>query len=136
MLVGVFFFIAGEDTAIATVPAAEDVTVFAPLTPTPLPTLVPTPTSAPVGNTWNAGVAALLINRCGTCHAASVFGGFDISSYESITNGGNSGPAFIAGDTESSLIVQRQLTGDHPGQLSEEELSKIIDWINAGAAEQ
>ena len=54
MLVGVYFFVAGEETALATVPPAEDVTVFVPLTPTPYPTPLPTATPVEVsGNTWS-----------------------------------------------------------------------------------
>ena len=48
MLVGVYLFVNYEETAIATVPPAEDVVVFAPLTATPLPTTT-TPYS-PGGN--------------------------------------------------------------------------------------
>jgi len=134
MLVAVYFFIAGEETAIATVPASEDVTIFVPLTPTPLPTLAPTPTPAPIGNTWNDGIAALLINRCGTCHAASVLGGLDLTSYDGATTGGNSGHSVVVGNPEASLLVQRQSTNDHPGQFTESELNTIIDWIQSGAA--
>jgi hypothetical protein len=47
MLAGIYFFVFGEQTAIATAPQAEDVVVYAPQTPTPLPTLPPTPTPVP-----------------------------------------------------------------------------------------
>jgi hypothetical protein len=29
-----------------------------------------------------------------------------------------------------------QSTGDHPGQLTDEELQQVIDWIEAGAPER
>jgi cytochrome b subunit of formate dehydrogenase len=135
LLVAIYMFVTIEETAIATVPPAENVKVFAPLTPTPLPTPMPTPTPAPVGNTWNEGVAALMIDKCGTCHAASVLGGLDVTSYENTLKGGNSGPGIIPGDSEGSKIVQRQLTGDHPGQFTAEELDNLIEWIAAGALE-
>lgn len=135
LLVGVYFFVAGEDTAIATVPPAEDVVIFAPLTPTPLPTLIPTPTPAPIpeGVTWNDGVAALFISKCGNCHAATNLGGLDLSSYETALAGGGSGAGIIPGDPDNSAIVIKQRTGNHPGQLSEEELNTIIQWILDGA---
>jgi formate dehydrogenase gamma subunit len=135
MLVGVYFFIAGEDTAIATVPPAEDVVVYVPLTPTPLPTLIPTSIPEPVGNTWNEGIAALMIDRCGTCHAASVMGGLELNSYQGALAGGVTGPAILPYNPEESVLIQRQVDGDHPGQLNEDELIKIIDWIEAGARE-
>lgn len=135
LLVGVYFFVTGEDTAIATVPPAEDVVVYSPLTPTPLPTLIPTSTPAPVGNTWSEGIAALMIERCGTCHAASVLGGLELNSYQGALTGGISGPAIIPNNPDESVLVQRQIAGDHPGQFSEDELITIFDWISSGAME-
>lgn len=136
MLIGVYFFVAGEDTALATVPPAEEVIVYAPLTPTPLPTPLATATPAAVGNSWNAGIAALLIDRCGTCHAATVMGGLDLSSYNGVLVGGLSGPGIVPGDSDGSVIIQRQMEGNHPGQFGEDELNTIIEWIQAGAVEQ
>ncbi len=135
LLVGIYFFVTIEDTALATVPPAEEVEVFVPLTPTPLPTPMPTPTPAPVGSTWNEGVAALMIDKCGVCHAASILGGLDVTSYENTLKGGVSGAGVIPGNPDDSIIVQRQLTGDHPGQFSPEEMEKLIEWIVAGAQE-
>jgi len=138
MLVGVYFFIAGEDTAIATVPPAEDVVVFVPFTPTPLPTPLPTPTPVPVSEsaTWNDGIEALLISKCGTCHAATILGDLDLSTYETALEGGSTGAGIIPSDPENSLIVSRQKTGDHPGQLSEDELDLVIEWILEGAPQE
>jgi formate dehydrogenase gamma subunit len=47
LLVGIYWFVSFEESAITTVPPAEDVVVFAPLTPTPLPTPLPTSTPLP-----------------------------------------------------------------------------------------
>jgi hypothetical protein len=33
-------------------------------------------------------------------------------------------------------LVQRQLEGNHPGQFNEDELEKIIEWIETGALEE
>jgi cytochrome b subunit of formate dehydrogenase len=137
MLVGVYFFVAGEETAIATVPPAEEVVVFAPLTPTPLPTLVLTSTPPPdAGRSWNAGIEALVIQKCGTCHAATLLGGLDLSTYQGLLIGGSSGPAITPGNSDESTMVQRQLDGNHPGQFTSEELELVIDWIQAGAPEE
>ncbi len=137
MLFGVYFFVRGEETALTTVPPAEDLVVFAPLTPTPLPTPLPTPTPAPVaGNSWNEGIATIMEAKCAQCHAASALGGLDLSSYESTMAGGVSGVAVIPGDPDASLLVSRQTSGDHPGQFSEDELNLVIEWILAGAPEE
>jgi formate dehydrogenase gamma subunit len=76
MLLGVYFFVAYEETAIATVPPAEDVTVFAPLTPTPIPTIPPPPptstpamvTEAELPEAWTEGIADLMDQKLSLIH--------------------------------------------------------------------
>lgn len=138
LLAGIYAFVTFEETAITTVPPAEQVVVFAPLTPTPLPTPLPTPTPPQASSlTWEAGVAGLFQQKCGQCHTGAVhLGGLDLGDYEGVLTGGNSGPAITAGDPDSSLLVVRQARGDHPGQFSGEELALIRAWIEAGAPEK
>lgn len=138
MLVGVYFFVAGEETALATVPPASDVDVFVPLTATPFPTAAPTATPEPILSvTWDGGVGELLNTKCGTCHNdSSKLAGLDLTSYQTALTGGNSGPAFVAGDPDNSPIIIRQEAGNHPGQLTSEELDLLREWISAGAPEQ
>jgi formate dehydrogenase gamma subunit len=156
MLAGIWFFVGYEQTAIATVPPAEEVVVFAPLTPTPLPTLPPTPTPIPVtatptpapgataetpaaapSITWESSIADLMKAKCTACHSsAAKLGGLDLSSYQAIMAGGASGPAIVPGEPNSSLLVSRQSSGGHPGQFSPEQLEQVIQWIEAGAPER
>jgi hypothetical protein len=137
MLVGVYFFIAYEQTAIETVPPAEQAEVFVPFTPTPLPTAPPTPTPPPVEVlTWEGGIGALFEAKCVACHnSSSKLGGLDLSDYQVVLLGGNSGPGIVPGDPEASKVIEVQSGGSHPGQFSEEELSQIYDWIVDGAPE-
>jgi cytochrome b subunit of formate dehydrogenase len=137
MLVGVYFFIAYEETAIATVPPAEEIEVFVPYTPTPLPTPPPSPTPPPVtALTWEGGIATLVQSKCVACHnSSSQIGGLDLSDYQAIFLGGNSGPAVIPGDPENSTIIVVQTAGDHPGQFSDIELDQMREWIESGAPE-
>ncbi len=137
MLVGVYFFIAYEETAIATVPPAEQAEVFVPFTPTPLPTAPPTPTPPPVTVlTWEGGIGLLIESKCVACHnSSSQLGGLDLSGYNSALAGGNSGPALIPGDADNSNLIIIQSAGGHPGQFSDQELSQIYDWITEGALE-
>jgi formate dehydrogenase subunit gamma len=137
MVLGVYFFISSEDTALATVPPAEDVEIFVPLTPTPFPTAEPTPTPKPIDViTWDGGVGELLQTKCGTCHNDSgMLGGLDLTSYSNALAGGNSGPGFVPGDSANSMIIIRQEAGDHPGQLSDDELELLREWIDSGAPE-
>lgn len=132
---GLIYFVTFEETAVAVVPPVSTVEVFVPLTPTPYPTPRPTPTALPIAaTTWEGGIANLLANRCGGCHNSSArIGGLDLTTYESLLRGGNSGAAVIPGNADASLIFLVQSRGDHPGQLTIDELALIRDWILAGA---
>ena len=138
LLVGIYYFIAYEQTAVATVPPAETVKIFAPFTPTPLPTPLPTATPAPVtAYTWEGAFAALFQQKCSTCHSGtSKLGGLDLSSYATALSGGNSGAAIVPGDPDTSVVIIKQSAGNHPAQLSGEELAQIRAWIEAGAPEK
>ena len=165
MLGGVYGFVNAEETALTTterqVPTVE---VFVPFTPTPAPTQTPTlaptetplptstPTVAPTSSTpeaditaetpaasasitWDGAIGTLLQEKCATCHGAGSMGGLNLSTYEDAMRGGRSGPAVVPGDGANSLLVIRQQAGDHPGQLTPEEITQVIEWINAGALE-
>jgi len=109
LLAGVYAFVTIEETSITTLPPAERVSIYVPLTPTPLPTALPTRPPQEIGATWDAGIGALFQEKCGLCHSV------------------------IPGDSANSLLVIRQTTGDHPGQLSIEEIARVRDWIDVGA---
>ena len=146
MLAGVWFFVAFEETAISTVPPAEQVAVFVPLTPTPIPSPPPTFTPAPVeleptgvaeaDVSWQSDIAALAEEHCVSCHGqATALGGLDMSSHEATLAGGDSGPAVVPGEAHTSLLITRQLSGDHPGQWSQEQIDQVLHWIEVGAPE-
>lgn len=153
MIAGVYFFVAFETTAVATAPAAEDVAVYAPYTATPLPTLAPTPTPIPptptptpepgktaqpqAPDTWQRGIGELIQARCGACHSTTnPMGGLDVSSYQAGSAGGKSGPGIVPGEPGTSLVISRQTSGKHPGMFTQEELQRVLAWIEAGAPEQ
>lgn len=135
MLVGVYLFIAYEETALATIPPADHPDVFVPFTPTPLPTPPPSPTPPPVTSlTWEGGVGALFETKCVACHnSSSKLGGLDLGKYETGLLGGNSGPAIIPGNPDDSTVIIVQSQGGHPGQFSDEELEQLFEWITDGA---
>ena len=143
MLAGIYFFVGFEKTAIATVSPAEEVTVFVHLTPTPLPTVPPPPpTTAPLAPpeevvSWEAGIAALMEAKCVACHSSTNnLGGLDLSGFAAAMEGGDSGPAIVPGEYHTSLLISRQASGGHPGQLSPEELELVRHWIETGAPEK
>jgi formate dehydrogenase gamma subunit len=160
LLAGIFWFVTFEETAITTVPPAEDVVVFAPLTPTPFPTSPPTATPRPTATpaptaetgapTAEPGEATsvpeaeviwfdvenLFVDKCGACHSeVNALGGLDLSSYGGAIAGGDSGPVIEPGNPEGSALVALQAEGGHPGQFDETELDLIREWIEAGAPE-
>jgi len=139
-VVGIYFFLNIETTAIASLPEGETAEIFVPITPTPRPTPLPSSTTepgAPVGEmTWEGYFGGLFDNRCGTCHGITKVGGLTLATYQDGLTGGSQGPAIIPGDPDNSMLVQVQSAGGHPGQLSIDELNKVIEWILAGAPEK
>jgi cytochrome b subunit of formate dehydrogenase len=140
MLGGIVGFLTIEETSLTTVPPRETVQVFAPLTPTPRPTLAPTPTVALAEginpNSWAGSYEALFRNRCSTCHGFTSVGGLSLATYQQALQGGNSGPGIVPGDPDRSSVVIFQSDGKHPGQLTIDELNAVIEWIKAGAPER
>jgi hypothetical protein len=153
-LVGVYLFVTFEKTAIDTIVPSEQVEVFAPvetLPPGAATTLPPTTTSVPTtvtttsptttdptttepgtsADSW-ATVAGLFDPRCTSCHGASQqIGGVDLSSYDAAV-----AAVIVPGDAAASLIVQVMEAGGHPGRLIEEDLTRLVAWIDAGAVEE
>jgi cytochrome b subunit of formate dehydrogenase len=137
---GVAFFVTAETTAITTVLPGETAVVFVPVTPTPRPTPTPAPSPTPgegvAANTWEGEFAALFRNRCSTCHGLTRVGGLSLASYQDALAGGDSGPGIVPGNPAQSTVVEVQQEGGHPGQLSDAELERVIEWIEAGAPER
>ncbi|MCZ6678980.1 MAG: hypothetical protein O7E52_17240 [Candidatus Poribacteria bacterium] len=72
------------------------------------------------------------------CHGSNPPSGLLLTTLNNFQRGGNSGPAFVAEDSDNSLIVRR-ITGAMPPQmplgrapLKAEEIQNIRDWIDAG----
>jgi len=163
MLLGVYGFVNAEQTALTTTERqVPTVAVFVPWTPTPAPTLTPTlpptetslptasattgpeqtPDSTPStqavasGLTWDNTIGALFQAKCTACHGAGALGGLNLSTYADAMQGGASGPVIVPGDGDNSLLVTRQQAGEHPGQLTPEEIAQVIEWIDEDAPEK
>ncbi|MGW8250572.1 MAG: c-type cytochrome domain-containing protein, partial [Anaerolineales bacterium] len=98
----------------------------------------PTPTPMPEGTaiTYETSIGPLLNSKCGSCHGASGLMGLNLTSYETILQGGNSGPAIVPGDPDASLLVQKQSEEQpHFSQLTPQELQLVREWIADGAPE-
>ncbi len=86
-------------------------------------------------------IAPLLKDQCSYCHnQKTLLGGWDSSTYETVTTTGTNGPVVVPGDAKGSLLAQKvfgtQLEGDvmPPGGLMpEDDIQLILDWIAGGA---
>jgi hypothetical protein len=123
LVAGIVWFVTFEETALATVEHREQVQVFLPLTPTPLPTARPTATPIPLLPVWDGNIALVLEQKCIDCHGAGGIADLDVSTYNTLMAGSKSGPVVVPGDPEGSLIVTKQ--EKHPGKLSEFELQVL-----------
>ncbi len=137
---GIIKFTTFEVTAITTVPQGETAQVYVPVTPTPRPSPTAPPTLVPGAEvssmTWDGYFSNLFRNRCSSCHGVTAVAGLSLASYQDALKGGNSGPAIVPGNPDASILVQKQSAGNHPGQLTIDELNQVIDWIIAGAPEK
>jgi hypothetical protein len=153
LLAFVYWFVTLEQTAISTLPAIPQVPIVVTRTPTPAPTATPRPTAVPtqaapanaptspavtpVANlTWDGYAGPLFQSKCAQCHIRGKSGGLSLASYADMLKGGKDGTIFVPGDAGASLLVNIQSAGDHPGQLSAEELAQIKAWIDRGAPER
>jgi len=117
----------------------------APSSPVNMP-VQPAAPPAPAGN--DAGkilftryVRPLLEAQCLSCHGAGQVkrSGLDLSTREGLLHGGENGPAIVPGNAKESAFYKRVKHEVQPGmpfqgaQLSDEQTSRLADWINAGA---
>lgn len=88
-----------------------------------------------VPHTYEATFHTLIEGRCLFCHAGpQAEANLDLSSYEGLLVGGNSGPAIVPGEPDiSPLIIRQSGTRDHFGQMLDDELEAFRDWIANGA---
>jgi cytochrome b subunit of formate dehydrogenase len=144
LLVGLYYIITFEDSAITTLPPAERVTILSTRVPTLVPTEAPAlppgrnmnpdkPVAADGALTWNGVIGTLVKDKCAMCHGSS--GGYSVGTYTDFVKGGISGTGITPENPDSGTVITIQKTGNHPGQFSEDELVLIQEWITAGAPE-
>ena len=83
-------------------------------------------------------IRPLLKAHCWHCHGeeADPEAGLDARLVRFLLQGGESGPAIVAGDAQASLLTQRIASGEMPPgkvKVSKDELAKIAAWIDQGA---
>ena len=97
----------------------------------------------PSGVDYLTDIKPLLRDKCFSCHSSlKQEGGLRLDAASLIEKGGDSGPAYVAGDSGKSLILERIKDDEESrmppseggSRLSEEEIAKLSVWITAGAA--
>jgi nitrate/TMAO reductase-like tetraheme cytochrome c subunit len=87
--------------------------------------------------TYSGTIGSLFQARCSSCHGEGGLKGLNVTTYASLMAGSENGTVIIPGDANTSLLVQVQSGSEnHFGQFTPQELSAIIEWINAGAPEK
>lgn len=87
-------------------------------------------------------LAGLLSERCVRCHGDSrrTRADLDLTTYAELSEGGDSGPAVVAGDAENSLLIQK-IRGTADGQrmpvggppLEDDVIDLFARWVEQGA---
>ncbi|MGC1273130.1 MAG: c-type cytochrome domain-containing protein [Planctomycetaceae bacterium] len=85
-------------------------------------------------------VAPFMVNICGRCHMGNnPRGGFNITTFEGVMKGGESGQVIEPGDTEASrlwlMVSNKEQPRMPPGQLliTRENYDALTTWIKEGA---
>jgi hypothetical protein len=82
-------------------------------------------------------ILPLLEAKCGKCHAGpEAQGGLDIRMRASLVKGGKSGPVFLSGEPDRSLLISRIRSGQMPPggpKLEDAEIDLVRRWIEVGA---
>ncbi len=94
------------------------------------------PAPGPAAEGWTGGIDQLFAAKCAACHINSALGDLSLKTYADALKGGKDGPAIVPNDPAASVLIQIQQKGGHAGQLTPEEIERVIAWINAGAPEQ
>jgi len=92
--------------------------------------------------TYEANVAAVFRNRCGSCHNPDKQkGGLNLDNYGAAMQGGGSGKVIEPGDAENSTLVQLISHKEEPKmppnspKIPDAEIDLIRKWIDGGALE-
>ena len=88
---------------------------------------------------YDEEIQPILEENCSACHSGVVKQAeLQVTEYESLMVGGQSGPVVTSGDPDASKLWLQIRSGAMPlvGELSDDEKALIYDWIVAGANRQ
>ena len=91
---------------------------------------------------FESKIRPLLIANCYGCHSVSSGkskGGLKLDTRDAMLKGGDSGPAIVPGDVDSSLLIRavRYLDSDYEmppaGKLRDDDIALLEEWVEMGA---
>jgi hypothetical protein len=89
---------------------------------------------------FESRIRPLLIENCYECHSASakkLKGGLRLDSREALLAGGDSGPAVVPGNLESSPLIEAVHYGSFEmpptGKLADRQIELLEEWVRRGA---
>ena len=83
---------------------------------------------------YSTQIQPIFNSSCTNCHGVS--GGLNLTTYDNVMNGGNSGDVVIPYDYENSLLWQYVDSGEMPPSatdLTQAQIDLIAQWIDEGA---
>ncbi len=101
----------------------------------PPPVLPPSLSQVPDNLTFENFVGGLFASRCTVCHGDNPSAGLKLSTYADAMKGGENGAVILPGDSANSPIIKIQ-SEKHFANFSSEELTLLIQWIDAGAPQK
>ncbi|MGY8786973.1 MAG: c-type cytochrome domain-containing protein, partial [Fidelibacterota bacterium] len=88
---------------------------------------------------YESQIQTIFNSNCTSCHTGNYNGGLDLTSYDNVMAGGNSGAVIVPSDHGNSILWQKVNSGVMPPEtnpdLNTSEVSLIADWIDEGALE-
>ncbi len=88
---------------------------------------------------YESQIQTIFNSNCTSCHTGNYNGGLDLTSYDNVMAGGNSGAVIVPSDHGNSILWQKVNSGVMPPgtnpDLNTSEVSLIADWIDEGALE-
>src|SRR5688572_14567296 len=83
---------------------------------------------------WSTDVAPILFNSCASCHRPSDIAPFSLLTYNDAFNSAASIKAAVQDKRMPPWPPDASYSRfAHERMLSQQEISKIVDWVNAGA---
>ena len=88
---------------------------------------------------YQTEIQTIFNSNCGNCHLGNSSGGLNLSTYQNLMAGGNSGAVITPFDHANSYLWQRVNNGEMPPgdnpDLTASQVSLVALWIDEGALE-